>query len=176
MGRGRRVGATFRRQLCSVTVSSPRTALVASVFALAVPVTSCSVDVYHPDVDRGLSLPVYPDARPVESGGASDATVSFTGSFAHTNIASRAFESDDTPGMILDFYRRTLRPHGAVVECRGTINVRRRRGVETLACLERPESQSIQLAGGVGGKHSVVVVTAGGAAAQFTVLDVHTGG
>lgn len=153
-----------------------RTVLVASVFALVLPVTSCSIDVHHRDRHNNVDLPVYPDARPVNVEPASEANVSFTGRFAETNVAPRTFESDDAPEMILDFYRQILRARGAVVECRGTINVRRRRGVETLVCLERPSSPTVQLAGGVEGKHSVVVVTTRGSAAQFAVLDVYTGG
>lgn len=118
-----------------------RAVLVASVLALVLPVTSCSVDIHHRDVDYNDDLPVYPDARAVTMEHASEANVSFTGSFAETNVVPRTFESDDEPGMILDFYRKILRARGAVVECRGTINVRRRRGVETLVCLERPSSQ-----------------------------------
>ena len=153
-----------------------RTVLVASVFALVLSGTACSIDVYHGDVRDIVELPVYPGARPVNVEHASEANVSFTGSFVEANVVPRTFESDDAPGMILDYYRRILRARGAVVECRGTINVRRRRGVETLVCLERPSSRAVQLAGGVGGQHSVVVVTTRGSAAQFAVLDVHTGG
>src|SRR5688572_18853061 len=153
-----------------------RTVLVASVFALVLPVTACSVDVHHGGMHDNADLLVYPDARPVNVEHASEATVSFTGSFAETNVVPRTFESDDAPETILDFYRRILRARGAVVECRGTINVRRRRGVETLVCLERPSSPAVQLAGGGEGKHSIVVVTARGSAARFAVLDVHTRG
>ena len=153
-----------------------RAVLVASVLALVLPATACSIDVHHRVVDTNVDLPVYPDARPVNLEHASEADVSFTGSFAETKVVPRAFESDDAPGMILDFYRKILQARGAVVECRGTINVRRRRGVETLGCLERPSSHAVQLAGGVEGRHSVVVVTTGDAAAQFAVLEVHTEG
>ena len=152
-----------------------RTAFVA-VFALVLPVTSCSIDVRPRHADA-VDLPIYPDARPAAVEYASGAEVSFTGSFAETNVVPRTFESDDTPERILDFYRKILRARrGAFVECRGAIKIRRRRGEETLACLERPSSQGVQLAGGVEGKHSVVRVTTRGSAAHFTVLAVHTGG
>jgi hypothetical protein len=107
---------------------------------------------------------------------AAAANVSFTGSFAGTNVVPRTFDSSDAPDMVLDFYRQLLGAHGPVVECRGIINVRRWRGVETLACLERPSSPAVQLAGGVEGRHTVVVVTPRGPAARFAVLDVHTRG
>ena len=153
-----------------------RAVFVASVFALVLPVTSCSIDVQHRDRDHTVELPVYPDARAVTVEHASAANISFTGSFADTDVVPRTFESDDAPGLILDFYRQILRARGAVVECRGDINVRRRRGVETLECLERPSSPAVQLAGGEEGNHSVVVVTTHGSLAQFAVLDVHTAG
>jgi len=153
-----------------------RNILTAAVCALVLPVTACSIDIHHGYWVNHADLPVYPDARPVASDDAPEANVSFTGSFAETYVVPRTFESDDTPERILEFYRKILRVSGAVVECRGTINVRRRRGVETLVCLARPSSPTVQLAGGVDGKHSVVVVTPRGPAAQFTVLDVHTSG
>ena len=152
-----------------------RIVLVAGVFALVLPVTSCSVDVYG-GLDDNVDLPVYPAAQLVDEGHPSEANVSFTGSFAETNVVSRSFESDDAPEMILDFYRRLLRARGAFVECRGTINVRRRGGVETVGCLERPSSPVVQLAGSGEGKHSVVVVTRRGPASQFAVLRVRTRG
>jgi len=43
-----------------------RTVLAASVFALILPVTSCSIDVHHGDVHNIVDLPVYPHARPVK--------------------------------------------------------------------------------------------------------------
>ena len=87
----------------------------------------------------------------------------------------RAFESDDTPERILDFYRRVLRGRGEVIECRGTINIHRRRGDETVSCLDRPLSRAARLVTGVEGAHSVVVVTTDGSTTRFAVLGIHTG-
>ena len=149
--------------------------LAASVLALALPVTACSVDVYPA---RGrpprVSLPVYPDARPVYVEHTPGSNVSFTGNFSETSILPRTFESDDPPEVILDFYRRILESRGGVVECRGTFNVHRHRGVETVECLERPSS-AVRLAGGVPGWHAIVAVTTRGPVSQFAVLDIHTG-
>ena len=90
-------------------------------------------------------------------------------------IEESEVESDDTPERILDFYRRVLRGRGEVVECRGTINIHRRRGDETVSCLDRPSSRAVRLVTGVEGAHSVVVVTTHGSTTQFAVLGIHTG-
>ena len=155
-------------------MSCKKDALVA-VLALALPMTSCSVDVRHSPVETWVGLPPYPDARRVYVEYAADENVSFTGNFARTNVVGMTFGSDDSPEMILDFYRRVLGAYGPVVECRGTINVRRRRGVESLGCVEQSSSPTVQLAAGVHGKHSVVAVTMFGPTSQFDVLDVRTG-
>lgn len=84
------------------------------------------------------------------------------------------FETDDGPGAVLDFYREAMRSRGHVIECRGTINVRRRRGTETLVCVDQPSSPAVQLAVDREGGHQVVVVRPRGGSAQFTVLHVHT--
>lgn len=146
--------------------------------ALVVPVASCSVDVrLEPgDVGKRVDLAVYPDGRSAKWEESAAAHVSFTGSFADTNIVQRGFESDDAPKMILDFYRNAMRAYGTVTECRGTINVRRRGGVEKLVCLDRPSSLTVQLAVAVEGRHPMVVVKPRGAAAQFAILYVHTRG
>jgi hypothetical protein len=117
---------------------------------------------------------VYPDARPVNVEHTPGSNVSFTGSFSETSVFPRTFESDDPPEVILDFYRRILEARGGVVECRGTFNVHRHRGVETVECLERPSS-AVRLAGGIRGWHAIVAVTTRGPVSQFAVLDIHTG-
>jgi hypothetical protein len=152
-----------------------RIVLAASVFALVLPGTSCSVDIHHGYSDY-IDLPVYPDARPVDDERPPGTNVSFEGSFSDTNVVRQTFESDDTPEMVLDFYRNVLRARGPIMECRGTIHVRRWRGREMLACVERPSSRAVRLAGGIGGHHSVVAVIADGdSAAQFALLKVDTG-
>ncbi|HZJ31678.1 MAG TPA: hypothetical protein VFD21_08920 [Vicinamibacterales bacterium] len=152
-----------------------RTALIAGVCALVLPIAACSIDVYPGPLNHTVDLPAYPAARPVNAERPSDPDVTFSGNFGETNVVPRAFESDDTPEMILDFYRRVLRARGAVVECRGTINIYRRRGNETVACLDRPSSRAVRLVAGVEGAHSVVVVTTRGSTTQFAVLGIHTG-
>ena len=152
-----------------------RTALIAGAFALVLPSAACSVDVYPGPLYNTVDLPVYPAARPVQAERPSDPNVTFTGNFGDTNVVRRAFESHDTPEKILDFYRKVLRARGEVVECRGTINIHRRRGDETVSCLDRPSSRAVRLVTGVEGAHSVVVVTTQGSTTQFAVLGIHTG-
>ena len=150
--------------------------LPACALALALPVASCSIDVRSGNVRHSLNLPVYPDARLVEFEHESEASLSFSGNFSQTSVVPWMFESDDSPETILDFYRDVLKAGDAVVECRGTINIHRRRGVEMLECLDHPSSHAVRLAGGIQGNHSIVVVSRYGRAARFAVLDVHTRG
>ena len=165
--------ATFRLWMCS-SCMRPQI-LAACALALALPV-ACSIDIRPGDVRHHLNLPVYPDARLVEFRRESEASLSFSGNFSKTSVVPWMFESDDSPETILDYYRKVLQGNGAVVECRGTINIHRRRGVETLECLEHPSARAVRLAGGGEGNHSIVVVSEYGEAARFAVLDVHTRG
>jgi len=148
--------------------------VAATVLGLVLSVTGCSIDVYPADRRHIIHLPVYPDARPVHVEHTPGTNVTFTGRFSETSVVPRTFESDDQPEVILEFYRQILEARGPVMECRGTINVQRRRGGETLGCLERSSSQAVRLVGGSAGQHSIVAVTTNGPAAQFAVLDVHT--
>jgi len=117
---------------------------------------------------------VYPGARPATWEQPAAAHVNFTGSFSNVGVTPREFETDDAPEAVLDFYRDAMRGHGPVLECRGTVNVHRRRGVETLACIDQPSSSAVQLAVDRDGRHPVVVVRPRGASAQFAVLHVRT--
>jgi hypothetical protein len=150
--------------------------LAACALALTLPFASCSIDIRSGDVSHHHNLPIYPDARPVEFRRESEASLSFSGNFSKTRVVPWMFESDDPPETILEYYRNVLQAGGAVVECRGTINIHRRRGFETLECLEYPSSRAVRLAGGREGNHSIVVVSRHGGAARFAVLDVHTRG
>ena len=151
-----------------------RTVVAAIVVTVVLSITACSIDVYPGDRRHIVHLPVYPDARPVHVEHTPGTNVTFTGRFSETSVVPRTFESDDPPEVILEFYRQILEARGPVMECRGTINVHRRRGGETLGCLERPSSPAVRLAGGSAGQHSIVAVTTNGPAVQFAVLDVHT--
>ena len=152
----------------------PQLLAASIVAALVLALTACSIDVYPADRRHIVHLPVYPDARPVHVEHTPGSNVTFTGRFSGTSVVPRTFESDDPPDVILEFYRQILEARGPVMECRGTINVQRRRGGETLSCFERPSSQAVRLAGGSAGQHSIVAVTTRGPAVQFAVLDVHT--
>jgi hypothetical protein len=147
------------------------------MLAVTGPLAACSVDIGGHDEGysrQAIGMPVYPGARPAAWAQPAAAHVNFTGSFSDVWVTPREFESDAAPVVVLDFYREAMRRHGYVIECRGTINVRRRRGAETLVCVDQPSSPAVQLAVDRDGRHQVVVVTPRGAAAQFAVLSVHT--
>jgi hypothetical protein len=157
---------------------TPRLRTLAIVLALVSPITSCTIEVRRDQEHMGqrVDLAVYPDARLATWEEPAAAYVSFSGTFADTHVVSRSFDSDDVPEVILQFYRNAMRAYGAVTECRGTINVRRRRGIEKLVCIERPASPAVQLAVAVDGRHPIVVVKPRGTAARFAILYVHTRG
>ena len=165
----------------------------ARILALAVTalsgLTACSIDVYERDESRQTPLDqivasegsrnaagniaIYPGARRVAGVHTDSTNVSFTGSFADTGVVPEKFESDDAPAMVLEFYRAAMRAHADVIECRGNINIRRRRRAETAVCLERPSSQVVQLATGTRSHHRMVAVKPRGAATEFTLVSVY---
>jgi len=122
----------------------------AQILALAVTVmpgvTACSIDVHQRGESRqallgtivasdgssnaGGEMVIYPRARRVENFRTDPTNVSFTGSFADTRVVAERFESDDAPETVLEFYRAAMRANTDVIECRGSINVRRGRRTE----------------------------------------------
>ena len=161
----------------------------AQILALSVVVMSvggCSVDVRERDVGhrtlRGTigssersraDMVVYPRARRVADVQTDPANVSFTGRFADTRVIPATFESDDAPAMVLAFYRSAMRAHRHVIECRGHILIRRSRRSEEPVCIERPESQVVQLATGSRSSYRLVAVEPRGTATEFTLVSVY---
>ena len=162
----------------------------AQVLALAVTVVSgvaaCSIDV----IERGdrepassrfaefgrrtpFDMVIYPRAHRVKSLPSDSTTVSFTGRFAETRVFPETFESNDAPGTVLRFYRAAMRAHSDVVECRGSISIRRGRRGELPVCIESRSSQVVQLAAGTSSHYRLVAVKPRGAATEFTLLSVY---
>ncbi len=73
------------------------------------------------DVDmKALGLPVYPGARRrIEEKDRHGANVNIESSLFGVKVVAVEYESDDTPGKVLDFYRNALKQYGNVLECKG---------------------------------------------------------
>ena len=68
---------------------------------------------------KETGLPVYPGARPKQESEheSSSANVSIASSMFGLKVAAAAFETDDPPEKVLDFYRKELKSFGTVLEC-----------------------------------------------------------
>ena len=139
--------------------------------------SACSIDVLERDESRWTppgEIAVYPHARRVQTGYADSAHVSFTGSFADTRVVPQKFVSDDAPAVVLDFYRRAaMRSHTDVIQCRGGISIRPRRGAQKPECIERPLSQAVLLATGTRPYYRVVAVEPRDGVTEFTLVSVY---
>ena len=150
----------------------------AQILALAVTVmsgvTACSIDVREPGkVNADSDIVIYPRARRVANVQTDSTGVSFAGSFAETRVFPETFESDDAPAEVLGFYRTVMRAHSDVIQCRGSINIRRTRRAENPVCIERPASPVVQLVTGTRSPYRLVAVKPRGTATEFTLLSVY---
>jgi hypothetical protein len=154
----------------------------AQILALAVivtvtsGVTACSIDVRERDENRqtALGMVVYPRAYRVANSRTDPVNVSFTGSFAEARVVPERFVTDDEPGRVLGFYRAAARrAHVDVIECRGSINIRRTQGAEKPVCIEDPSSEVVRLAAGTRPYYRMVAVKPRGTATEFTLVAVY---
>jgi hypothetical protein len=152
--------------------------ILALVVVSVLAATACNVDIERHDHAAAplAALPAYPDSHRTTRAHETNAPpIGFTGSFADTKVVLDRFVSDDTPEMILEFYRRHMLGHGgAIVECRGTVNIERSRGADRTVCIERVSSPMVQLAVGTDRRHRIVSVQARGTGAEFSLMQVHT--
>jgi len=70
---------------------------------------------------KDTGIPVYPGARlkPETEHNQSSANVNISSEFFGVKVVAVAFESDDPPAKVLDFYRDKLKTYGNVLECKG---------------------------------------------------------
>lgn len=66
-----------------------------------------------------IGLPAYPGATPAHKHGDDKAAFDIGFSYGDTHFRMRgiSYDSDDSPGRILDFYRKALGRYGDVLEC-----------------------------------------------------------
>lgn len=132
------------------------------------PIGDVSVRTDVEGADTGL--PVYPGAQPVkeegEEGGSADVNIGT--SFFGIRVVAAKYRSDDAPGRVVDFYRNSMQPYGAVTECRGDYDFEGDKPV----CDDRSGSGEIQLIAGTESEHRVVSVSERADGSEFAVVSI----
>jgi hypothetical protein len=114
-------------------------------------------------------LPVHSGATPLRRDDHDNADVSIDGGFFGLKIAVARFEDEATPQTLVDYYKKELAAFGAVTECRGNLDMKKRGAV----CRERANGE-ISLGVGTERDHHVVSVKPRGDRAEFTLVHVQT--
>jgi len=189
----------FRNRLPATTVfsvMSPRRLLPisAALVAIALPLTACNIDVrrheeggkaevditspvgdvrVRTDVDSpDTGLAVYPGAQRLREGddpGSADVNVG--NSMFGVKVVAAKYESGDAEDKIVEFYRKELRAHGEVTECRGDIDFRGPKGNRRPVCKERLFSRGdLQLHAGTEDRQRIVSVKPHGDGTEFALV------
>ena len=168
------------------------------VFSAVLPLAACGIDVQ--DLEQGkkvdiksplgsvnvrtdvenpdTGLPVYPGAQPLrEHDDHESADVNISSPWFGVKVVAATYESADTQEKVLDFYRQEMKTFGAVTECRGDVDFRRRGGGERRpVCKEKPSSPDVQLMTGTEDRQRVVSVKPRGSGSEFALVYVNTRG
>jgi hypothetical protein len=169
---------------------------LALVFSAVLPLAACGIDVQ--DAEQGkkvdikspfgsvnvrtdvenpdTGLPVYPGAQPLrEHDDHESADVNISSPWFGVKVVAATYESDDTQEKVLDFYRQEMKAFGAVTECRGDVDFRRRGGREPRpVCKEKPSSPDVQLLTGTEERQRVVSVKPRGSGSEIALVYVNT--
>jgi len=81
-----------------------------------------SISVHEGGTDaKDLGLPLYPGARPSKGHGDNDdnAHVNISSPFLGLKVVVQKFETDDSPGKVLDYYQKPMSKYGKVIQCNG---------------------------------------------------------
>ena len=134
---------------------------------------SVRTNVKNPDT----GLPVYPGAQPLrDEGEPESADVNIASKWFGVKVIAANYESNDAQDKILDFYRREMRTHGPVTECRGNVDFRGGPGGRQAVCQERPSARDIQLVTGTEERQRIVSVKPRGDGSEFSLVYVNTRG
>jgi hypothetical protein len=137
------------------------------------PLGDLSVRTDLKNVDTGL--PVYPGAQPLrDDDDPENANVNISSRWFGVKVIAAKYESRDTQERILDFYRREMKVHGPVTECRGDVDFRGGPGSRRVVCKERPSSSDVQLVTGTEERQRVVAVKPRGTGTEFSLVYVAT--
>lgn len=130
-------------------------------------------DVENPDT----GLPVYPGAQRLRTNDDHEsADVNISSPWFGVKVVAATYESADTQGRVLDFYREEMKKtYGSVTECRGDIDFRRRGGREREpVCKEKPSARDVQLVTGSEDRQRVVSVKPRGTGSEIALVFVNT--
>ena len=171
-----------------------------ALVATAIPLAACQIDVrkhedggkaevditspvgevrVRTDVDSpDTGLAVYPGAQRLREGddpGSADVNVG--NSMFGVKVVAAKYESADAEEKIVEFYRKELRAHGEVTECRGDIDFRGPKGNRRPVCKERLFTRGdLQLHAGPEGKQRIVSVKPHGDGTEFALVYVQLRG
>jgi hypothetical protein len=183
-----------------MTVSNSSVLASAALLALSIPTAACNIDVRHresggkaevditspvgdlhvrTDVDSpDTGLAVYPGAQTLrEDDDPGSADVNVGNSMFGVKVIAAKYESTDSQDKIIEFYRKELRAHGEVTECRGDIDFRGPRGDRHPVCKERLFSRGdLQLQAGREDRQRIVSVKPRGNGTEFALVYVQTRG
>jgi len=172
--------------------------MLAAALAGLLPLVACSVDVQEQDLGGGrkavdirspmgnvsvrtglespdTGLAVYPGARPLrDEHEPENADVSIGAAGFGLKVVATHYESDAGPDAIVGHYRDAMKAYGEVVECRGDIDFRGRRGAERPVCKRRMFSRETQLVVGTEERHRLVAIKPRGGGSEFAVVYIQT--
>jgi hypothetical protein len=132
---------------------------------------SVRTDVNDPDT----GLRVYPGAQPLrERGEHESANVNIDSRWFGVKVIAAKYKSGDAQDKILDFYRREMKTHGPVTECRGDVDFRGGPGSRRAVCKERRSSDEVQLVTGSEERQRLVLVKPRRDGSEFSLVYVNT--
>ena len=127
------------------------------------------------DIDgRETGLPLYPGAQPVRDANEGDgARVTIATPLFGFDVVAAKYESADATDLLIEFYRREMRTYGDVVECRGDVDFKARRGGRLPTCNQNPTAQEVKLIVGTENRHRLVSVMRRGSGSEFSIVYIH---
>ncbi len=141
---------------------------------------------------KDTGLPVYPGSRlaPRSDNNDSQANVNIATAWFGLKVVALKYESDDSPGRILDYYRKEMARYGGIVECQGGRQVGGVRATaadsDELTCDDHDskghgpnidlskEHDTVELKVGSKGRQRIVAVKPSGKGAAFDLVYVQT--
>ena len=123
----------------------------------------------------GLTL--YPGATPLHDDERAEvADVTIGSSLLDIKVAAATFASEASPALVVGYYRKAMRVHGTVTECRGDIDFKGPRGSRRPICRGSLFTHDTQLVVGTEGEHRLVSVRRRGSGSEFSLVSVQTRG
>ena len=123
---------------------------------------------------KEIGLPLYAGARrvPDDPHDTSSANVTLGIPGFDMKVIAAKFESDDSPGKVLEFYRKKMKTYGDVTECKGDISLKGEPGDQQVTCKGGSEAtrDHVELAVGKGTSHRIVAVEPQAKGCKFALI------